>query len=95
MTLIKKEEHCPDCGVGIGEVHWPECDVARCLHNGLALDSCSELGGCGPDVWSGYWHGARECEEYGFLLVFPDMNRLYQEAVWDRDAQRWVIRAKE
>ncbi len=29
------EQWCPDCGVEIGKIHQPRCDIARCLNTGL------------------------------------------------------------
>jgi hypothetical protein len=89
VAFTEKVEHCPECTVAIGEQHKDVGALARCLHTGLPLLSCEQPHDCGRDTWSGYWPGARECVEYGWLLMYPDVNRLYQEALWDPESQRW------
>jgi hypothetical protein len=87
---------CPDCGVAIGKAHisydYDGCDIARCLVTGLPRLSCTRNHDHGRDVWSGWWPGDLDCEYLGWMLGpgLPDLNRLYAEAVWDRERCLWV-----
>lgn len=84
MKILKLQEYCPDCGVGIGEVHTPGCDVERCPLCGHQMIAC----GCSykyfgidpntmeeeqPDIWM---HGlpedlAEQYEEYIAPMLLP------------------------
>jgi hypothetical protein len=62
-------DSCPDCGEVIGEQHWPDCDVARCLATGGQRLLCDGAGhDCGRDVWTGLWPGDAECQEFGWWV---------------------------
>lgn len=65
----KIREKCPDCGVGIGELHKPYCDVERCPACGGQYLSCccaeEELRGLSRIPWKGTWPGISECQGYG------------------------------
>ena len=66
---IELRAHCPDCGVGIGELHEPHCDIERCPACGCQLLSCDcfddELEGLPRMPWTGEFPGCAECREYG------------------------------
>lgn len=65
--LLSQEirDHCPDCGVSIGERHIPGCDVERCPQCGLQRIGCGCTHVTFPDItWNGYWPGSLECDEY-------------------------------
>lgn len=69
-ALVGVREHCPDCGVSIGEKHKPHCDIERCPACGFQFLSC----GCDEEdledlpriPWTGEFPGKAECREYGF-----------------------------
>jgi hypothetical protein len=88
--------NCPDCDVAVGTAHisydYDGCDVARCLVTGLQRLSCEADHDHGQDVWSGWWPGTLDCEQLGWMIGpgLPDLNRLYTEAVWDRERCLWV-----
>jgi len=84
------ESSCPDCSAAVGHPHHKDCDVTRCLRTGLGRFGCEGGHDCGSDVWTGEWPGTQECIEYGFVLTYPDLNRLHAEASWDPDRGRWV-----
>jgi hypothetical protein len=97
--LLDFEEKCPDCGVAVGEEHLYNevnggCDVARCQVNGRQRLMCEldDHDDCGHDVWTGWWPGQIDCEQLGWMIGpgLPDLNRLYTEAVWDRERCHWV-----
>lgn len=88
-TRSKSRSSAPTAGFAIGERHNDVCDLARCRHTGLPLITCEQPHDCGRDTWTGYWPGSRECAEYGWLHVYPDVDRLHREAFWDPDQQRW------
>lgn len=105
---------CPDCGVPVGELHVPGCDVEQCPHCGLQLLTCA-WGNAGLDFeatkssarlpWSGWVTGEAECAEFGWCVrggaqgwercspdhpnAFPNLSRLYSEAVWCPKTKRW------
>ena len=81
---------CPDCAVAVGEPHFRECDLARCLETGL--QRCTDEHDCGRDVWTGWWPGLLDCEQLGWMIGpgLPDLNRLYTEATWDPARCAWV-----
>jgi hypothetical protein len=99
FRLIDYQDRCPDCDVAVGEAHIHDevrggCDVARCLVTGRQRLMCDleDHDDCGRDLWSGWWPGHLDCERLGWMLGpgFPDLNRLYTEAVWDRQRCAWV-----
>lgn len=105
MPVVAIRAQCPDCQVGIGVEHDDGCDVARCLGNGLQRLACRVFNrkegsavDCGRDVWSGFWPGVPECQEYGWVTMDPDrtvlwdLNRLVRDGSWDHVAMRWVRR---
>jgi len=63
--------NCPDCGAGIGEIHYNYCDVERCAECGGQYISC----GCPENIhprlpWTGHWPGIFECQEFGWYCKF-------------------------
>ncbi|MBW4717355.1 hypothetical protein KZQ38_09260 [Saccharothrix sp. SC076] len=91
------QERCPDCGVAVGEAHEYDeydggCDIARCLATGHQRLMCDLDHDCGQDIWTGWWPGHTDCERLGWMLApgFPDLNRLYTQAVWDSERHTWV-----
>ena len=59
---------CPDCQVGVGQVHEDDCDVARCAQTGAQRLQCDcDHDGCNT-TWTGKWPGEAECEEYGWWV---------------------------
>lgn len=95
--MKNKQETCHDCGVAPGELHKDGCDVERCPNCGAQRLSCD----CKDDVmprlrWTGVWPGVMECQEFGWYvphgsMLFEDLNRLYVDAVWDRETGRFVL----
>ena len=86
---FKMKQRCPDCGVGVGELHYTECDVERCPDCGNQLLMCGGI--CiedgedpmSPIPWDGYWPGEKECQELGWYVT------LVKGAGWircDKDA---------
>jgi hypothetical protein len=48
------QEHCPDCGTGLGQPHAPDCDVPRCTLCGEQRLLCSCHGReIEPERWIG------------------------------------------
>lgn len=116
MNHASKKAACPDCGVRIGCLHRPGCDVEQCPYCGgqLLRCGCDGLGIGEVPVddrlpWLGFWPGTAECKEFGWfarptpggwersegkpgLEAEPDLNRLYEEARWDRQNKRFVRR---
>jgi hypothetical protein len=41
------DTRCPDCGVGVGQLHHGHCTEEECASCGALMDSCS----CDPEVW--------------------------------------------
>ena len=89
------KDHCPDCGVPIGEKHEDGCDVERCPHCGGQALGCV---GFDPNdlrrqPWDGRWPGEADAERLGFFIggdrSLPDINRLFAECRWNPEAQRW------
>jgi hypothetical protein len=83
-------EQCPRCG---GQ-------LARCQKdNGDAVPLGERL------PWAGYWPGEDQCRQWGWFArptpdgwrrcrpdhpdASPDLNRLREEAAWDRRAKRY------
>lgn len=62
-------ERCPDCGVGIGQLHEPGCDIERCPACGRQYISCActdeDRRGLRRMPWKGEFPGVSECREYG------------------------------
>jgi hypothetical protein len=95
--LPDSQPRCPDCAVAVGEPHLSDpvngaCDIARCLVTGLQRWGCQHDHDCGRDIWTGFRPGQLDCERLGFMQGngFPDLNRLYVEATWDRERLAWV-----
>jgi hypothetical protein len=98
---------CPDCQVAPGEVHQSGCDVERCPICGYQLHNCDCDENAAPLPWTGLWPGEAECREFGWYAKFtsqgwvsctadepgaqPDLNRLYQDALWHRELGRFVL----
>jgi hypothetical protein len=89
------KDHCPDCGVPIGEKHDDGCDVERCPHCGGQALGCV---GFDPNDLrrqpsDGRWPGEVDAERLGFFIggdrSLPDINRLFAECRWNPEAQRW------
>jgi hypothetical protein len=79
----------PRCGASIGEPHISSCDVARCLETGaqrVLLAHVPHPNDCGHDVWTGFYPGEKEAQEYGVPL-----NLLGKLGRWDKDKLRWVL----
>lgn len=73
MPRCDIREQCPDCGVGLRQLHRRGCTVERCPKCGLQVRSCDckfERWGIRFAVyrirWIGYWPGVKECWRYGF-----------------------------
>lgn len=85
-----------NCGVSAGEEHefdeYDGCDIAICLMTGLQRLMCNLDHDCGREKWNGWRPGLTDCEEFGRMLGpgFPDIVRLYTQAVWDPEQRRWV-----
>jgi hypothetical protein len=97
FRLINYREKCPDCDVAVGEEHEFDpydggCDKAICLKTGFQRLMCDLDHDHGRDKWTGWPPGMTECEEYGWMFApgWPDIPRLYTEAVWDPEQCRWV-----
>ena len=92
MDLGEFMESCPDCAVPVDFEHLAGCGVAQCLVTGLRRRDCQGRHGCGEARWSGRRPGWMECAEFGWLqdAGFPDLNRLYRAAVWNRETCRWL-----
>jgi RNA polymerase subunit RPABC4/transcription elongation factor Spt4 len=95
-SLLKKDEHCPDCGTSISKPHDAACDVARCLWTGSQRLACEAMHrvlnpgdshDCGHDTWTGVWPGFVEAIEFGWWTYWdgPD-----HERGWDYRGQGWV-----
>jgi len=104
--MADTQKYCPDCGVKIGVAHRDNCDVARCLECGsqrLSCD-CAEPGAQRwTGEWPGI---AECREFGWYILFSPsdgwtrcgadqigateDLNRLYIEAVWNKEQGRFV-----
>lgn len=101
--------YCPDCDVEIGTAHTEHCDVARCLECGgqrLSCDCADPGEDRWTGEWPGKVE-CREFGWY--VLFVPgdgwvrcradqpgareDLNRLYVEAVWDKQLARFVRRS--
>jgi hypothetical protein len=88
--------YCPECGVKPGELHQDFCGLAVCAGcgqglTGVCLHGCRMSGSSRPP-WSGTWPGAKECSEFGwFSGEGPDLNRLRDDALWDRELLRYVL----
>lgn len=57
------QEHCPDCGVSIGRLHRPSCDVERCpdcAHQRFSCDCTRKHPKHRRFKWDGYW----PCKEF-------------------------------
>ena len=96
---MSKSKGCPDCGVKVGELHDPGCDVERCRLCGQQAighhcdpKEIEKLGG--QLAWTGLWPGDAECIEFGFITVGgrPDINRLYRKAKWSPEQGRFVLK---
>lgn len=63
-------EKCHDCGVKIGELHIPGCDVERCADCGGGMTqaiSCDHEDYIKPRLpWTGEFPGCKEARELGF-----------------------------
>jgi hypothetical protein len=65
--------NCPDCAVGLGERHYPNCDIQRCSVCGGQYMLC----GCKKHdfdfaTWDGYFPGVKRAAELNM-----DLNELY------------------
>jgi hypothetical protein len=66
---------CPDCAVGVGQVHDDGCDIERCSSCGLQRLMCLlTTGGCvdhdpRAEAWSGEWPGMAECRARGWWAI--------------------------
>jgi len=70
---MSKNKPCPDCGVEVGKIHRPDCDVERCPNCGSQMLSCGCLGSetrkwikKNRMPWTGVWPGTEECREFGW-----------------------------
>jgi hypothetical protein len=64
------KDHCPDCGVPIGEKHEDGCDVERCPHCGGQALGCVGFYPNDPrrQPWDGRWPGEVDAERLGFFI---------------------------
>ncbi len=86
---------CPGCDALPSHRHHPDCDVARCRQTGLQRAGCDQPHDHGDDPWTGTYPGEAECRAFGWMMPapfeeFPDLNRLYVEAVWDPHTGHWT-----
>ena len=67
-----KDVSCPDCGVMVGTLHLPGCDLERCARCGLSPTGCEcgeEASGAYPRLpWAGVMPGAQACWELGWFV---------------------------
>jgi hypothetical protein len=73
---VSYQEQCPDCHVGVGELHEPNCDVERCPYCGhqllfyMCCDAAAKCNNGVPDKdripWNGYWPGTLDCQRLGW-----------------------------
>lgn len=63
----KKREKCPDCDVGVGELHDDGCDIELCPDCGFQRLSCDCLNITMPRIpWDGEWPNTATCVKLGF-----------------------------
>ncbi|MFT7837742.1 hypothetical protein Q5530_16530 [Saccharothrix sp. BKS2] len=94
--LIDFEEQCPDCAVAVDEAHvHGGCDIACCLVTGRQRLMCDLDHDCGQDIWTGWRPGHLDCERLGWMIGpgFPDLHRLYTQAIWDPAHRHWTAPA--
>jgi hypothetical protein len=97
FRLMNYQERCPDCDVAVGEEHEFDlydggCDIAICLMTGYQRLICDLDHDHGRETWTGWPAGLTDCEEFGWMLApgWPDIPRLYTQAVWEPAQGRWV-----
>ena len=88
--LLKENprDHCPDCGVLIGENHIEECDVAQCSICGKQRLGCGCQDGDGGK-WDGFWPGTKDALEQQFICCWNDSKK------WMPDFNELAIKNQE
>jgi len=61
-----KNRFCPDCGVDVGEIHNPGCDMETCPECGGQYLGCECRSKLQRLIWTGESRGKLECREFGW-----------------------------